>query len=88
MSLVPNSAIAASFAHVGARSISAAPMTAKGLASGAMSAAVSSPSPAPSTAAATPATAAANRPPIALAATARAYARGESAEARQRGSPR
>ena len=61
LSFVPNSAIAASFAHVGARSIRAEPITANGLAPGAMSAAVSSPSPAPSTAAATPAPAAAIR---------------------------
>ena len=64
LSFVPNSAIAVSFAHAGARSIRAEPIAAIGLAPGASSAAVSSPSPAPSSAAATPAPAAANRVPL------------------------
>ena len=84
LSFVPNSAIAASFAHGGARSMSADPITAKGLASGAMSAAVSSPSPAPSTADATPAAAAARRRLLGRAATARAYARAAASGARSR----
>ena len=76
LSFVPNSAIAASFAHGGARSMSAEPITANGLAPGATSAAVSSPSPAPSTAAATPAPAAASRvAPSSRAPRARAYVR-------------
>ncbi len=76
LSFVPKSVIAASFAHVGAKSIRAAPITAKGLAPGATIAAVSSPRPAPSTAAATPAPAAALRCPFVARATARAYGRG------------
>ena len=58
LSLVPNRLIARSFPHGGAMSIIPPPMTAKGLADGATTAAVSSPSPAPRTAAATPAPAA------------------------------
>jgi hypothetical protein len=58
LSFVPNSEIATSFAHGGAKSISADPIAAKGLDVGSMTAATSSPTPAPSTTDATPATAA------------------------------
>ena len=58
LSAVPNQLMARSFAHAGAMSIIPPPMTAKGLAEGATTAAASSPSPAPSAVAETPATAA------------------------------
>ena len=60
LSAVPKSAIAVSFAQGGAASISAPPIAANGLDSGAIRAADSSPMPAPSTAEATPANAAAS----------------------------
>ena len=57
LSPVPNRAIAVSFAHDGARSISSDPTTRIGLAAGANRAALSSAAPSPTATAATPAAA-------------------------------
>ena len=62
LSAVPKSAIAASFAHGGARSMSSDPTVTKGLDAGASTAAASSPTPAPNATDATPATAGSTHP--------------------------
>ena len=62
LSAVPNSAIAASFAHGGARSIRNEPTTTNGLDAGARIAAASSPMPTPKMTDATPAAAGSTHP--------------------------
>ena len=62
LSPVPNSAIAASFAHGGARSIRNEPTTTNGLDDGASTAAASSPMPTPNATDATPAVAGSTHP--------------------------